>query len=185
MRTHIDGSKNDIRVLCVGPTDSDDAGLVDGVLIDPPDDLPGWLLVKCELETDTIQEKGEKGQLVTKKVNPRYHCLWARPKTRTRTKRKPRTKKPSQEDLTGQRSPSFVVPREAAPPAAAPPVAAPTPIGTPRKRAKRASKKKSGKKASSKKAQPNRQQAQSNGQQALPSVESAPAPTETTSTETN
>lgn len=87
MRTTIDGNKNDIRVLCTGPTDSDDAGLVDGVPIDPPDDSPGWLLVDLWVEHDTVQEKGEKGSLTTRKVNPAYFQLWARPKSKQKKQR--------------------------------------------------------------------------------------------------
>lgn len=78
----IDGSVNDIRVLCSGPGDSDDAGLVEGVPIDPPDDNPGWILVKLWVEHDTLQEKGEKGAVTTRKVDPAYYQLWARPKSK-------------------------------------------------------------------------------------------------------
>lgn len=85
----IDGSKNDIRVLCTGPTDSDDAGYVEGVPIDPPDDSPGWQLVDLWVEHDTVQEKGEKDTLTTRKVNPAYYQLWSRPKPKAAKAAKP------------------------------------------------------------------------------------------------
>lgn len=78
----IDGSANDIRVLCTGSGESPDAGLVEGVPIDPPDDSPGWILVRLWVEHDTLQEKGEKGAITTRKVDPAYYQLWARPKSK-------------------------------------------------------------------------------------------------------
>ncbi len=89
-QTHIDGVKNDVRVLCTGPNDSEDAGLVEGVPIDPPDYKPGWLLVDFWVEHDTVQEKGEKGQVITRKVNPVYHQLWVRPKSPPKTEKRGR-----------------------------------------------------------------------------------------------
>lgn len=93
MRTTIDGTKNDIRVLCTGPNDSPDAGYVEGVPIDPPDDNAGWQLVDLWVEHDTVQvqekgEKGEKGSVTTRKVNPLYYQLWVRPKTKLKAKTK-------------------------------------------------------------------------------------------------
>jgi hypothetical protein len=90
MRQTIDG-KNDIRVLLSGPSDSEDAGLVEGVPLDPPDDNPGWVLSDLWVEHDTVQEKGEKGQTITRKTNPVFYQVWSRPKTKAKKKRKART----------------------------------------------------------------------------------------------
>jgi hypothetical protein len=84
---NIDGVKNDVRVLCTGPHDSEDAGLVNGVPIDPPDWTAGWVLVDLWVEHDTVQEKGEKGQVTTKKVNPAFYQIWVKPKTKVKGKR--------------------------------------------------------------------------------------------------
>lgn len=91
----IDGSKYDIRMIITGASDSEDFGYVEGVPIDPPDDSPGWKLVKFWVEHDTVQEKvprvAKDGEgkvkdsdlaLLTRKTNPAYHQLWARPKTK-------------------------------------------------------------------------------------------------------
>jgi len=89
MRTmSIDGKKNDVRVLCTGPSDSPDAGLGEGVMIDPPDDKPGWSLVDLWVDHDTVQEKGEKGALTTRKVNPVFYQLWVRPKSPPKRQKK-------------------------------------------------------------------------------------------------
>lgn len=87
MRKEIDGSKYDIRVICTGANDSPDAGYVEGVPIDPPDDNPGWMLVDLWVEHDSEQEtlkadkeKGDRGRVVTRLVNAAYYQLWARPK---------------------------------------------------------------------------------------------------------
>lgn len=113
MKTMIDGTKNDIRVLCTGPNDSPDAGYVEGVPIDPPDDSPGWQLVDLWVEHDTVQvqekgEKGEKGSTTTRKVNPAYYQLWVRPKTKLKVKKlatKPGTeaKPPTEPKKRGRR----------------------------------------------------------------------------------
>lgn len=108
MRTTIDGMKNDIRVLCTGPHDSPDAGYVEGVPIDPPDDSPGWQLVDLWVEHDTVQEKGEKGATTTRKVNPAYYQLWVRPKTKLKPKKlaaKPDASKPPSEPKKRGRKP--------------------------------------------------------------------------------
>ncbi len=89
MRTmSIDGKKNDVRVLCTGPSDSPDAGLGEGVMIDPPDDKAGWSLVDIWVDHDTVQEKGEKGALTTRKVNPVFYQLWVRPKSPPKKQKK-------------------------------------------------------------------------------------------------
>jgi len=92
MRKEIDGNKFDIRVICSTTTSSPDAGYVDGVPIDPPDDSPGWLLVDLWVEHDTEQEtvvehhedesgkKKERKKLVTRLVNPAHYQLWVKPK---------------------------------------------------------------------------------------------------------
>jgi hypothetical protein len=95
---NIDGTKNDIRVLCTGASESADAGYVDGVPIDPPDDSPGWVLVDLWVEHDTEQEtqkaeKGERGKLTTRLVNPAYYQLWVRPKPAQKKRRKAKTLK--------------------------------------------------------------------------------------------
>lgn len=90
----LDGSKYDIRLLCTGTADSDDAGLVEGVPIDPPDDTPGWVLKALWVEHDVLQEKGDKGTVVNRKVNPAHYQLWAKPKPKTKanlTKSKPKS----------------------------------------------------------------------------------------------
>ena len=85
--TPIDATKFDIRVLCTGSGDSADAGYVEGVPIDPPDENEGWKLIDLWVEHDTVQEKGEKGTVITKKTNPAYYQLWAREKTKAKGKR--------------------------------------------------------------------------------------------------
>lgn len=158
----IDGTKNDIRVTCISPTDSEDAGLVEGVPIDPPDEQPGWILLGYELETDTIQEKGEKGQLITRKTDPRYHCWWARPKTKVRKTRVKRKAKAPEQPSAGSEETSEEPPAADVAPPAAP--AAPKP---PRQRkAKTKAKKKAKSKGASAK----------NGaaQQTLPEVTTPP-----------
>lgn len=116
----IDGVKNDIRVMCTGAHDSEDAGVVEGVPLDPPDDSPGWVFVMMLLvEHDTVQEKGEKGTVITRKTKPAYHQLWVRPKTKvkkaaaTKATRTPRAQVPEPTASTG--APEL----PAAPPAAA------------------------------------------------------------------
>ena len=90
----IDGSRNDIRILISDRTTSEDAGLVEGVPLDAPDDSLGWVLVKLWIEHDTVQEKGEdKGAVVTKKTNPVFYQLWARPRSKT-VVAKPKLAKP-------------------------------------------------------------------------------------------
>jgi hypothetical protein len=99
MRKEIDGSKNDIRVMCVALDNlPDDAGDVqdEGMPMDPPDDSPGWMLVNIWIEHDTVEEaekaeKGEKPRVFTRKVDPRYYCLWVRPKSTKRAKKAKRT----------------------------------------------------------------------------------------------
>lgn len=86
----LDGSKYDIRLLCTGSSDSDDAGLVEGVPIDPPDDTPGWVLKALWVEHDVLQEKGDKATVVNRKVNPAHYQLWAKPKSKPK---KPKAKK--------------------------------------------------------------------------------------------
>jgi hypothetical protein len=134
---NIDGNKYDIRVTCINPTDSDDAGFVEGVPIDPPDSEPGWLLCGFELETDMVQEKGEKGQLVTKKTDPRYHCLWVRPKAK---QRKPRKQRKSREQ-PAEPPPSEEPKAEAQPPAPVAPAPRPPPRPPLKRKAKAKSKK--------------------------------------------
>lgn len=92
MRKEIDGNKFDIRIICTSRIDSADAGYVDGVPIDPPDDSPGWSLVDLWVEHDTEQEtvverhedengkKVERKKLVTRLVNPAHYQLWVKPK---------------------------------------------------------------------------------------------------------
>lgn len=99
LRKEIDGSKFDIRVICTGPGESEDAGYVEGVPIDPPDKSSGWMLVDLWVEHDTQQEqikgedKGEKAKIVTKLVNPAFYQIWARKKVvkPKRRSRKPKT----------------------------------------------------------------------------------------------
>lgn len=86
MRKEIDGSKYDIRVICTGATDSADAGYVEGVPIDAPDDSGGWSLVDLWVEHDTEQETLSKTKSVTRLVNPAYYQLWVKPKS-TKKKR--------------------------------------------------------------------------------------------------
>jgi len=100
LRKEIDGNKYDIRVLCTGVGDSDDAGYVEGVPIDPPDDKPGWMLVDLWVEHDTEQEtvkadkdKGEKGKTLTRLVNPGFFQVWVRPKSPRKKDRSSKKKK--------------------------------------------------------------------------------------------
>lgn len=88
----LDGSKYDIRLLCTGPADSDDAGLVEGVPIDPPDDSAGWVLKALWVEHDVLQEKGDKGTVVNRKVNPAHYQLWAKLRSRSKAKAKAKVK---------------------------------------------------------------------------------------------
>lgn len=76
----IDATKYDIRMLPTSATDSEDAGVVNGVPFDPPDDLPGWVMHGIHIEHDSEQVKGEKGAVTTKLVNSVYYVLWVRPK---------------------------------------------------------------------------------------------------------
>lgn len=102
MRKEIDGSKNDIRVTCVALDNlPEDAGDVqdEGMPMDPPDDSPGWMLVNIWIEHDTVEEaekaeKGEKPRVFTRKVDPRYYCLWTRVKSTKRAK-KPKRAQPA------------------------------------------------------------------------------------------
>lgn len=96
LKEAIDATKFDIRVLCTGSADSADAGYVEGVPIDAPDENEGWKLLDLWVEHDTVQEKGEKGAVVTKKTNPAYYQLWVREKTKAKAKRgRPKKKVPS------------------------------------------------------------------------------------------
>lgn len=97
LKEPIDATKFDIRVLCTGAADSADAGYVEGVPIDAPDENEGWKLLDLWVEHDTVQEKGEKGTVITKKTNPAYYQLWVREKT----KAKPKRGRPKKSETTG------------------------------------------------------------------------------------
>lgn len=98
MRIHgdpIDWDKYDIRVLWTGVNEqhvSADLGLVEGYPIDPPDDLPGWIL--CGIETHVVKVRikveGEKKE--TEVERERYCVLWKRLKA-SKAKKKAGRKK--------------------------------------------------------------------------------------------
>ena len=93
LKEPIDATKFDIRVLCTGAQESPDAGYVEGVPIDPPDESVGWVLLDLWVEHDNTQEKGDKGVVTTRKTNPAYYQLWAKPKTKAKGKRGRKPKK--------------------------------------------------------------------------------------------
>lgn len=117
LKESIDATKYDIRVLCTGAGDSADAGYVEGVPIDAPDENEGWKLLDLWVEHDTVQEKGEKGTVVTKKTNPAYYQLWVREKTKAKAKRGRPAKKGAEGTVTAaEGKPSKVkTPRERKP----------------------------------------------------------------------
>jgi len=98
----IDGSQNDIRLIVSEEGWSEDAGLVVGEPVDPPDESPGWQLVDFWVEYDEEQVTeerdvgGKKSKVVvTRKAKPQLHALWVKPKTapkKARAKPKGKTK---------------------------------------------------------------------------------------------
>lgn len=115
LKEAIDATKYDIRVLCSGSADSADAGYVEGVPIDAPDELEGWKLLDLWVEHDTVQEKGEKGEkgaVVTKKTNPAYYQLWVREKTKAKAKRgRPKKKSPGTSTVTVEAEAAIAPPK--------------------------------------------------------------------------
>lgn len=124
----IDGTKNDIRLMISGLNDSPDAGLVEGVPIDPPDESPGWELVALWVEHDTIEEKVDVPIIPTEKpekgkdrpvrkrlVDPAIYQLWVRPKSKAKAKANPKAEKPAAPKEP--RAPRGRKPKNAAPPA--------------------------------------------------------------------
>lgn len=115
LKESIDATKFDIRVLCTGAADSADAGYVEGVPIDAPDENEGWKLLDLWVEHDTVQEKGEKGTVVTKKTNPAYYQLWVREKTKAKPKRGRKPKAETQGSEPAAEKPKTKTPRERKP----------------------------------------------------------------------
>lgn len=102
LKESIDATKYDIRVLCTGAGDSADAGYVEGVPIDAPDENDGWKLLDLWVEHDTVQEKGEKGTVITRKTNPAYYQLWVREKTKKAKAKRERPAKSTEGSVTAE-----------------------------------------------------------------------------------